>query len=86
MLYKEVQVLEYANLLTGYGGLRYNNGSLPELHGDHDSGDSTDSLVEEAEQYLRSSIDCIVSGRDMTHVSHHSTKRRSSAPCPGRGT
>ncbi|GLV44787.1 hypothetical protein CBL_14642 [Carabus blaptoides fortunei] len=67
----------------GYG-LRYNNGSLPELHGDHDSGDSTDSLVEEAEQYLRSSIDCIVSGRDMTHVSHHSTKRRSSAPCSGR--
>lgn len=47
--------------------VRFANGSLPELRGDWntiDSGDSTDSLVEEAENYLRRSIDCIVSGRE----------------------
>lgn len=45
--------------------VRFANGSLPELRGDWtqmtaDSGDSTDSLVEEAENYLRRSIDCIL--------------------------
>lgn len=48
--------------------VRFANGSLPELRGDWtatlDSGDSTDSLVDEAENYLRRSIDCIVTGRD----------------------
>lgn len=43
--------------------VRFANGSLPELRTDWnttiDSGDSTDSLVEEAEHYLRRSIDCI---------------------------
>lgn len=45
--------------------VRFANGSLPELRGDWgtvDSGDSTDSLVEEAENYLRRSIDCIMTG------------------------
>lgn len=48
--------------------VRFANGSLPELRTDWnttiDSGDSTDSLVEEAEHYLRRSIDCIVTGGD----------------------
>lgn len=47
--------------------VRFANGSLPELRTDWttvDSGDSTDSLVEEAENFLRRSIDCIVSGRE----------------------
>lgn len=48
--------------------VRFANGSLPELRGDWsmtiDSGDSTDSLVEEAENYLRRSIDCIVTSRE----------------------
>lgn len=51
--------------------VRFANGSLPELRGDWtslgDSGDSTDSLVEEAENYLRRSIDCIVTGRDISY-------------------
>lgn len=46
--------------------VRFANGSLPELRGDWnvtvDSGDSTDSLVEEAEHYLRRSIDCVATG------------------------
>lgn len=72
-------------MCAGYiQGYKYLNGSLPELHGDYDSSDSTDSLVEEAEQYLRSSIDCIVSGKEMPRA-ERSIKRRSSAPCPVRG-
>ncbi|XP_060522768.1 uncharacterized protein LOC132699851 isoform X2 [Cylas formicarius] len=62
--------------------VRFANGSLPELRGDWttvDSGDSTDSLVEEAESYLRRSIDCIVSGREMS-----ATYSRASAPEPSR--
>lgn len=50
--------------------VRFANGSLPELRGEWtstgDSGDSTDSLVEEAENYLRRSIDCIVTGREIS--------------------
>ncbi|CAG9856350.1 unnamed protein product [Phyllotreta striolata] len=69
--------------------VRFANGSLPELRGDWstlDSGDSTDSLVEEAENYLRRSIDCIVTGRD-TFASYCEGKtktgvRRASAPEP----
>lgn len=51
--------------------VRFANGSLPELRGDWtstiDSGDSTDSLVEEAEQYLRRSIDCIATNREVNY-------------------
>lgn len=51
--------------------VRFTNGSLPELRGDWgtgiDSGDSTDSLVEEAENYLRRSIDCIVTRTDVAY-------------------
>ncbi|XP_017782496.1 PREDICTED: uncharacterized protein LOC108566895 [Nicrophorus vespilloides] len=69
--------------------VRFANGSLPELRGDWnstmDSGDSTDSLVEEAEHYLRRSIDCIVSGRDAAYYSTPKTSmRRASAPEPSR--
>ncbi|KAG5875746.1 hypothetical protein JTB14_002049 [Gonioctena quinquepunctata] len=68
--------------------VRFANGSLPELRGDWttvDSGDSTDSLVEEAENYLRRSIDCIMTGRDMvasnySNVKTKSASRRASAP------
>ena len=50
--------------------VRFANGSLPELRTEWttmDSGDSTDSLVDEAEQYLRRSIDCIVGGKDAAY-------------------
>ncbi|XP_044253300.1 uncharacterized protein LOC123004219 [Tribolium madens] len=68
--------------------VRFANGSLPELRGDWtmtiDSGDSTDSLVEEAENYLRRSIDCIVTTRDYGNESGNkkSVPRRASAPEP----
>ncbi|CAG9812690.1 unnamed protein product [Phaedon cochleariae] len=70
--------------------VRFANGSLPELRGEWatgaDSGDSTDSLVDEAEHYLRRSIDCITSGRDSAPAySQSRTKsvlRRASAPEP----
>ncbi|KAJ8975242.1 hypothetical protein NQ317_007362 [Molorchus minor] len=81
--------------------VRFANGSLPELSGDWtitiDSGDSTDSLVEEAESYLRRSIDCIISGRDISSYfvqrrhnasggcgGKKSVLRRASAPEPAR--
>lgn len=55
--------------------VRFANGSLPELRGDWtttvDSGDSTDSLVDEAESYLRRSIDCIVTGYDAAAYSRY---------------
>ncbi|KAK9888090.1 hypothetical protein WA026_000367 [Henosepilachna vigintioctopunctata] len=67
--------------------VRFANGSLPELRGDWtqltaDSGDSTDSLVEEAENYLRRSIDCILGGNKDTEYSEskRGTFRRASAP------
>lgn len=54
--------------------VKFANGSLPELRSDWtvtvDSGDSTDSLVEEAENYLRRSIDCIMTGRDIVASSY----------------
>ncbi|EFA08340.1 uncharacterized protein LOC103313795 [Tribolium castaneum] len=67
--------------------VRFANGSLPELRGDWtmtlDSGDSTDSLVEEAENYLRRSIDCIVTTRDYGNDGNKkSVPRRASAPEP----
>ncbi|CAG9767221.1 unnamed protein product [Ceutorhynchus assimilis] len=69
--------------------VRFANGSLPELRTDWntmDSGDSTDSLVEEAENYLRRSIDCMVTSRESTPYgeNRHKTPRRASAPEPTR--
>ncbi|XP_057665046.1 uncharacterized protein LOC130899264 isoform X1 [Diorhabda carinulata] len=69
--------------------VRFANGSLPELRSDWttiDSGDSTDSLVEEAENYLRRSIDCII-GRENSSSSYSVSRpktgvRRASAPEP----
>nr|CAH7740049.1 unnamed protein product [Callosobruchus chinensis] len=83
---------------VGGSRVRFANGSLPELRAHHtanvsgewDSGESTDSLVEEAETFLRRSIDCIVTGRSMAgHTSQVSDRtgsgsvpRRLSAPEP----
>ncbi|KAJ8927579.1 hypothetical protein NQ314_019944 [Rhamnusium bicolor] len=77
---------------TAPSKVKFANGSLPELRGDWmltvDSGDSTDSLVEEAENYLRRSIDCIMTGRDIVASSYSDVKssvpRRASAPEPSR--
>ncbi|KAL3274058.1 hypothetical protein HHI36_015477 [Cryptolaemus montrouzieri] len=67
--------------------VRFANGSLPELRGDWtqmtaDSEDSTDSLVDEAENYLRRSIDCILGSSKETDYgeSRRNTFRRASAP------
>ncbi|KAF5270679.1 hypothetical protein FQA39_LY01417 [Lamprigera yunnana] len=66
--------------------VRFANGSLPELRSDWctiDSGDSTDSLVEEAEHYLRRSIDCITENYGNRRDEFKSRKfRRASAPEP----
>lgn len=66
--------------------VRFANGSLPELRTDWstiDSGDSTDSLVEEAEHYLRRSIDCISENYNARRDEFRSRKfRRASAPEP----
>jgi hypothetical protein len=73
--------------------VRFANGSLPELRGSWtmtmDSGDSTDSLVEEAENYLRRSIDCIMTTRDhgyencvMRRVVIDSFQKREQKECP----
>lgn len=49
---------------TASNKVKFANGSLPELRTewttiDSSGGDSTDSLVDEAENYLRRSIECI---------------------------
>ncbi|KAF5296468.1 hypothetical protein FQR65_LT01457 [Abscondita terminalis] len=66
--------------------VRFANGSLPELRTDWstiDSGDSTDSLVEEAEHYLRRSIDCISDNYSARREEFRTRKfRRASAPEP----
>ncbi|KAF7278360.1 uncharacterized protein LOC143197131 [Rhynchophorus ferrugineus] len=68
--------------------VRFANGSLPELRTEWatvDSGDSTDSLVEEAENFLRRSIDCIVTTKESTYGETKKTvPRRASAPEPSR--
>ncbi|XP_066250624.1 uncharacterized protein [Euwallacea similis] len=67
--------------------VRFANGSLPELRSDWttvDSGDSTDSLVDEAENYLRRSIDCIVTEPPTYGETRRSVPRRASAPEPTR--
>lgn len=61
--------------------------SLPDLrvtdsHGD--SGDSTDSLVDEAEDYVRRSIDSIVTGADLSRITRRRMTRRHSDPDPLR--
>lgn len=45
-----------------------------------DSGDSTDSLIDEAEEYLRSSIDSILAGEDCSKISKKKQLRRYSEP------
>ncbi|KAK9752672.1 CAP-Gly domain [Popillia japonica] len=71
--------------------VRFANGSLPELRGDWtatvDSGESTDSLVEEAEHFLRRSIDCLAPCKDVCFRSETvkvTGVRRASAPEPSR--
>ncbi|XP_050294446.1 uncharacterized protein LOC126734766 isoform X2 [Anthonomus grandis grandis] len=68
--------------------VRFANGSLPELRTEWttmDSGDSTDSLVEEAENYLRRSIDCITNKETSSYgETRRFVPRRASAPEPAR--
>lgn len=52
-------------------------------HGD--SGDSTDSLIDEAEDYVRRSIDSIITRTDVSHFGKRRMGRRHSDPDPGRG-
>ncbi|XP_071452007.1 uncharacterized protein [Hetaerina americana] len=47
-------------------------------------GDSTDSLIDEAEEYLRRSIDSILTGTDWTRVGCRRQTRRHSDPDPVR--
>ncbi|KAJ9581821.1 hypothetical protein L9F63_003890 [Diploptera punctata] len=60
--------------------------SLPDLRSDIelDSGDSTDSLIDEAEEYLRRSIDSILTGADWGRVGRRRQNRRYSEPDPVR--
>nr|CAI5838582.1 unnamed protein product [Callosobruchus analis] len=77
---------------VGGSRVRFANGSLPELRAHHvgnvsgewDSGESTDSLVEEAETFLRRSIDCIVTGRSMAGHTSQVSDRTGSGPVPRR--
>lgn len=58
--------------------VKFANGSLPELRTEWstmDSGDSTDSLVDEAENYLRRSIECI-RDKDYTQMRFHKKNQR----------
>lgn len=71
----------------GVGGRRVQPGqSLPDLRSDWDpdSGDSTDSLIDEAEEYLRRSIDSILTGADVNRVGRRRQLRRFSEPDPIR--
>uniref|UniRef100_A0A1B6LNK3 CAP-Gly domain-containing protein n=1 Tax=Graphocephala atropunctata TaxID=36148 RepID=A0A1B6LNK3_9HEMI len=59
--------------------------SLPDLRFslEPDSGeDSTDSLIEESEEFLRRSIDSMVTGTDFTQMSRKRRSRRHSEPHP----
>lgn len=61
--------------------------SLPDLRitdAQADSGDSTDSLIDEAEDYVRRSIDSIVTGTDVSRISRRRMARRHSDPDPIR--
>ncbi|GLH14460.1 Restin homolog, partial [Gryllus bimaculatus] len=71
----------------GGGARRVQPGqSLPDLRSewDPDSGDSTDSLIDEAEEYLRRSIDSILTGADVGRVGRRRQLRRYSEPDPIR--
>ncbi|PSN46827.1 hypothetical protein C0J52_09587 [Blattella germanica] len=65
---------------------RHPGQSLPDLRSDIelDSGDSTDSLIDEAEEYLRRSIDSILTGADWGRVGRRRQNRRYSEPDPVR--
>ncbi|PNF27761.1 hypothetical protein B7P43_G12800 [Cryptotermes secundus] len=65
---------------------RHPGQSLPDLRSDFelDSGDSTDSLIDEAEEYLRRSIDSILTGTDWGRVGQRRQNRRFSEPDPVR--
>ncbi|XP_069700132.1 uncharacterized protein [Periplaneta americana] len=65
---------------------RHPGQSLPDLRSDFelDSGDSTDSLIDEAEEYLRRSIDSILTGADWGRVGRRRQNRRLSEPDPVR--
>ncbi|XP_063244299.1 uncharacterized protein LOC134543304 isoform X1 [Bacillus rossius redtenbacheri] len=56
--------------------------SLPDLRADidFDSGNSTDSLIDEAEEYLRRSIDSILTGTDWSRVGRRRQARKHSEP------
>ncbi|KAK3911443.1 Dynactin, 150 kDa isoform [Frankliniella fusca] len=61
--------------------------SLPDLRitdAQADSGDSTDSLIDEAEDYVRRSIDSISTGVDLSRISRRRMARRHSDPDPLR--
>jgi hypothetical protein len=66
---------------------RHPGQSLPDLRSDFelDSGDSTDSLIDEAEEYLRRSIDSMLTGTDWGRVGRRRQNRRFSEPDPVRG-
>jgi hypothetical protein len=70
----------------------YARRSLPDLRCENicrthglDSGGSTDSLIDEAEEYLRRSIDSIVTETDWTRAGRRRVPRRFSEPDPLRG-
>ncbi|XP_046990726.1 uncharacterized protein LOC124595863 [Schistocerca americana] len=60
--------------------------SLPDLRADVEleSGDSTDSLIDEAEEYLRRSIDSMLTGTDWSRTVKRRQVRRVSEPDPIR--
>ncbi|XP_034250329.1 uncharacterized protein LOC117650833 [Thrips palmi] len=66
----------------GRGGQSLPDLRIAEAHGD--SGDSTDSLIDEAEDYVRRSIDSIVTVTDSSRMNRRRMARRHSDPDPLR--
>ncbi|KAJ1522080.1 hypothetical protein ONE63_002391 [Megalurothrips usitatus] len=66
----------------GRGGQSLPDLRITDVQGD--SGDSTDSLIDEAEDYVRRSIDCIVTGADLSRINRRRMARRHSDPDPLR--
>lgn len=66
----------------GRGGQSLPDLRIAEAHGD--SGDSTDSLIDEAEDYVRRSIDSIATGTDSSRIYRRRMARRHSDPDPFR--
>lgn len=64
---------------------RHPGQSLPDLRSDFelDSGESTDSLIDEAEEYLRRSIDSILTGTDWARAGRCRQNRKLSDPVRG---